>query len=346
MHIINAMFSRGLGGIEQSFVDYSEAIKAQGHKVTAIIHPDAQIRPALVKVGVNIINVKNFGQWDIFAKIYLNKILKQTNPDAIIAHGNRAVELLKSPAKSVECPIIGVTHNYKLKRQIGLDAMFATTDDLKNELIKLGQTEETIYKVPNMIRLPNVSAKVTDFHPTPVIGTMGRFVKKKGFDTYLHAIAELKAHGIEFKAVIGGGGEQGLALKELADSLGINDNIKFLGWVTNKEQLFDNIDIFILPSLHEPFGIILLEAFMSGKPVITTASEGPSEIATNEQDALIVKKADSKAMAEAVIKLIKDPDMAKNLAKNGLKTVINYDLNAVGTKICDALLDISISKSE
>jgi len=340
MHIINAMFSRGLGGIEQSFVDYSEAIKGQGHKVTAIIHPDAEIRSALVKVGVNIINVKNFGHWDVFAKSYLKKILKQTKPDVIIAHGNRAVGLLRFSAKSVSCPIVGVTHNYKLKRQIGLDAMFATTDDLKNELIKLGQAKESIYKVPNMIRLPEIEAEVKDFHNPPVIGTMGRFVKKKGFDTYLRAIAELKERGVEFKAVIGGGGDEEKALKELAESLGINDKINFMGWIKNKEELFDNIDIFTLPSLHEPFGIILLEAFMSGKPVVTTDSEGPSEIATHEEDVLMVEKADSGAMADAIMQLINDEDLAKKIAVNGLETVKNYDLDAVGKKMCDALKNI------
>lgn len=341
MHIINAMFSRGLGGIEQSFVDYCEAIKGQGHKVTAIIHPNAEIRASLVKVGVNIVNVKNFGQWDVFARSYLKKMLKQAKADAIIAHGNRAVGLLKSPAKSIKCPLIGVTHNYSIKRLIGLDAVFATTNDLKNTVIAAGQNENTIFNIPNMIRLPDKLPEVRPFAKTPVIGTMGRFVKKKGFDNYLRMIAELKQRGVSIKAVIGGGGDEEAALKTLADSLDIGDIIIFKGWIKEKSELFDNIDIFCLPSLHEPFGIILLEAFAGGKAVITTNSEGPSEIATDGKDAIITTKGDYKAMADAVEKLLNDREKAAELANNALETVKKYSINEVGKRMCGALENIA-----
>ncbi len=340
MHIINAMFSRCLGGIEQSFVDYCEAIKGQGHKVTAIIHPKAAIRAALLPLGVNIINVTNFGAWDIFAKIYLKKIFKQTRPDAIIAHGNRAVQLIKSPAQSLSIPLVGITHNYSISKQIGLDAIFATTEDLKQKVLSGGQSEDAVYNIPNMIRVTQTEPVGKPFHTPPVIGTMGRFVKKKGFDTFLHAIAKLKQDGIATKAIIGGDGEEATALKELSKSLGIDDIIEFRGWIKNKAEIFDNIDIFCLPSLHEPFGIILLEAFISGKPVITTNSEGPSEIATNNKDSLIVEKGDSDAMAAAIKTLITDQEFANKLAHKAFETVKNYDIKNVGERIGKALGEI------
>jgi glycosyltransferase involved in cell wall biosynthesis len=340
MHIINAMFSCELGGIEQSFVDYCVAIKNQKHKVTAIIHPDAKIRPYLVNVGVNIVNVKNIGEWDPFAKNYLKKILKQTKPDAIIAHGKRATELMKYPAKSVACPLISVTHNYKIKKQIGLDAIFATTEDLKQRILKAGQREESIYRIPNMIKLPQNVPLAKQFHNPPIIGAMGRFVKKKGFDNFINAIHILKQQGVQLQAMIGGCGEENDALVDLVQSLGLNETIKFSGWVDNKEQFFENIDIFCLPSLHEPFGIILLEAFMSGKAVITTDAEGPSEIATSGKDALIVPKADSEKMAAAIKKLIENEELAHNLAQEGFNTVKSYSIENIGVKINVALEEI------
>ncbi len=345
MHIINAMFGRGLGGIEQAFIDYCEALKLQGDKVTAIIHPKAKIRPALVKVNVNIIEVKNLGAWDIFAKSYLRKILKQLNPDAAIAHGNRAFNLLKSPCRTTKCPLVGVTHNYNIKHLIGADAIFAITEDLRKTVIKAGQIEATIFKIPNMIRLLPQQPEIKQFNSTPTIGTMGRFIKKKGFDVFLHAIAHLKNRNIKIKAVIGGSGEEESALKELAKNLEIEDIIEFKGWIQNKEELFDNIDIFCLTSLSEPFGIILLEALAFGKPIITSDAEGPSEIATNNKDALIIAKNDSMALSLAIEQLIKNPAEAKNLAVNGLETVKNYNIENIGKKMHEALEKISAGKN-
>jgi glycosyltransferase involved in cell wall biosynthesis len=340
MHIINAMFSCGLGGIEQSFIDYSEAIVAQGHKVSVIIHPKAQIKSHLIGSGINILNVNNLGPWDACAKSYLKKILRQCNADIIIAHGNRAASLLKDSAKSVNCPIIGVTHNYKLYKQIGFDAMFATTLDLKKELIKLGQKEETIFIIPNMIKEVSLQNKEIAYHKPPVIGTMGRFVKKKGFENYLKSLAILKKKHIDFKAVIGGSGEEEKLLIELSKNLDINDKLEFTGWIGNKKDFFDSIDIFVLPSIHEPFGIILLEAFIHGKPVITTNCEGPSEIATHNFDALIVEKENPNKLADALIELIKNEQHAALLAKNAKSTVKTYDMDIVGHNICENLKTI------
>jgi glycosyltransferase involved in cell wall biosynthesis len=337
MHIVNIMFSRGLGGIEQSFIDYCDSIKLHGHKVTAIIYPESAIKQLLLGKGINVIGVKNLGVWDIFAKSYLKKILKQIKADAIISHGNRAICLAKPPAKSIACPIIGVTHNYSIKHLIDLDGVFATTFDLRQKVLAAGRAERTVFQIPNMIRLPEAEAKTNDLHTPPVVGTMGRFVKKKGFDVFLKSIALLKYEGIDMKAIIGGSGEEEANLKELAKSLRIEDVVTFSGWVKNKAELFDNIDIFCLPSLHEPFGIILLEAFASGIPVITSDSEGPSEIATHDYDAMIVPKNNEAVMAEAIKNLLKNNQNMKKIAQNAQKTVKNYAIENVGKKICDAL---------
>jgi glycosyltransferase involved in cell wall biosynthesis len=339
MHIINIMFSCGLGGIEQASIDYCEAIKAQGHKVTAVIHPDAKVRKGLEPLGVNIINVKNLGSWDIFAKAYLKKIFKQVKPDAIIVHGNRAISLTKSVAKALSIPIIGVTHNYKIKRLVGLDAIFAITDDLRAKMIAAGQAENTIYRIPNMIRVAPLPPFAPRKNPV-VIGTMGRFVQKKGFDVFIRAIAKLHSGGIAIKAVIGGGGEEESALKELTNQLGLNDIIEFSGWVTDKEKFFRDIDIFCLPSKHEPFGIILLEAFMSGKPVVAAASEGPSEIAHDGIDALMVPVGDRDAMAAAIIQLVNDAALGERLAAAAYETVKGYDMGSVGGRMSEVLGEI------
>lgn len=370
------MLSKGLGGIEQALVDYCEALKMEGHKVSAIISPASPIKASLLPLGVNILEVKNFSKWDIFAKKYIKKIMGQLAPDAVIVHGNRAASLVKkkgirgkgeakflSPSLSfpfslLSYPIIGVTHNYSIKPQIGLDAILATTNDLKNTVIKAGQPENTVFKLPNMVRIVNSlsfmvgSETKSNYKPQTThdkrlrIGTMGRFVKKKGFDVFIRAIGHLKGQGLEFKAVIGGGGEEEASLKDLASNLNLGAEIEFIGWVKDKKQFFDSIDIFVLPSLHEPFGIILLEAFAYKKPVIVTDSEGPSEIASDGVDAIIVPKGDSAAMANAIMQLAKNPELAEKLAQNGYAKAAGYDIKHFAISLNDAVLKIVAGNGE
>jgi glycosyltransferase involved in cell wall biosynthesis len=348
------MFSKGLGGIEQAQVDYCEALKMEGHKVTAIIAPLAKIKPALLLLGINVIEIKNFSAWDFFAKAYIKKIMLQLSPDALILHGNRAVSLTKwiggdgvrnNPSHPLSriC-LIGVTHNYSIKHLIGLDAILATTNDLKATVIVAGQDKNKIYKLPNMVRVNNNNYSLIPSHRTPIIiGTMGRFVKKKGFDVFIRAMACLKEQGINFKAVIGGGGEEEASLRDLAAELSLQGEIEFLGWVNNKDKFFANIDIFCLPSLHEPFGIILLEAFSYKKPIVVSDSEGPSEIVSNNIDALLVSKGDSKAMADAVIRLANNADFAAGLARNGFEKAMQYNISNFAVELSAAVTAIQNS---
>lgn len=341
MHIVNAMFGRGLGGIEQSFADYCAALSLQGHKVTALIQPKAEIEMYLLRLQnhVEIKKVRNYGLWDVFSVIRLRLFLRKNRPDAIITHGTRAASLMKKAAKNI-APIIGVVHNYSISRIVGLDAVFTVTKKLKDLVIKTGQQKNTVYHIPNMIDMHNMQISL-EHHNPPVIGTMGRFVKKKAIDNFLRALAKLRDAGIEFKAVIGGEGQEEKKLQKLASDLGLDEVVTFIGWVNDKEQFYNSIDIFCLPSLHEPFGIVLLEAFSHMVPVVTTDTEGPSEIATDGYNALIVQKEDVGAMSKAFNILINDKKKSAEIATNGLDTVKKeYEISVVGKRIETALTEI------
>lgn len=336
MHIVNVMFARGLGGIEQSFLDYCIALEMQGNQVTAMVHPKAAVRG---RFSCGIAAIHNHGQWDPIAKFRIRRRLKKIKPDAVIVHGNRAATLLTSAARGI-CPVIGVTHNYSVKRLAKLDGVFALTEDLQKKMLEVGFPKNRIFKVPNMIACPN-PVPLT-LHQPPVIATLGRFVKKKGFDVWIKALAELQKTGQDFRAIIGGKGEEEVDLKQLVKEHNLSDKVEFKGWVQDKESFFRAADVFCLPSRHEPFGIVLLEAMAYGIPTVSTDSEGPSEVATHGQDALLVPKNDPVAMAAAIQRLITDRELAQKLAASGLETVhTKYDIKAVSQTIQTALQQVT-----
>lgn len=333
MRIANIMLSKGLGGIEQSFLDYCEALHRYGYNVTAIIQPDAAISSSIPSY-IPVKTLANRGQWDLIARRRMRHLLQTLEVDAIITHGNRAIALTKH-AKTYH---IGVAHNYNIAPLKECDHIFSITNHLKHTMTQQGIAEKKITTIPNMIDIQTTAPRDITL-PSPItIGTMGRFVKKKGFHIFLQALAELKEKDIPFQAIIGGEGEEHKNLIKQSQNLGLQQHVTFTGWVEDKTQFFDQCDIFCLPSLHEPFGIILLEAFAHHVPVISTNSEGPSEIATNGTHCIMVETNNAQQLAHAIDELIATPEkIIPMVQRASALTQTRYSIQAVG-KLIDQTL--------
>lgn len=339
MHIVNLMFSRGSGGIEQAFLDYCQGLAARGHRVTAIASPGAHVLPELEKLGVQVVTLKNYNMWDPIASWRLKRIMRALAPDAAIGHGIRAFTLGRRTTHGL-CPMVGVTHNYSTRRLQSADAVFAITSQLRDRVISQWVEGDHVYFIPNMVQVGQVASRPERRYP-PVIGSMGRFVPKKGFEVYIDALAILQKRGVAFAAVLGGEGDLADGLREHSAKKGLAGLLRFTGWVEDKAAFFSSIDIFCLPSLHEPFGIVLLEAFAHGVPVVSSDSEGPSDIIAPGVDALLVKKGDAQSLADALEKMLTDPERAQIMAQNAYqKVVAKYDMKAVCAQIEDALQQI------
>jgi glycosyltransferase involved in cell wall biosynthesis len=329
MKVFNVMFSKGLGGIEQVFLDYNHALSIHHHQVVPIIHPNASIKN---KIYGHFLSVFNFNKFDPFAIYKLRKLIKAEQPKCIITHGNRATSLMKKAAGDI--PVIAVCHNYKFKPLLGSDAIIAITKDIKKHLIAAGQPKDSIYHVPNMIMSPEDLPYTTPkFRKPPIIGFVGRFVKKKGVDLLLKSLSILDKKRLDFRAIIAGDGEERELIARLVVEYKLEDKVKLVGWVDDKKAFFDSIDIFCLPSHHEPFGLVLLEAFKHSKAVVATKSEGPSEIAKHEENILFSPVGDAEKLASNLEKIIKDEKLAKKLSGNGYKTVQDYSPWIVGRKL-------------
>jgi len=338
MHIINLMLDIRAGGIEQAFVDYCEGLKSRGHRITAVTHPRAVVNAQLKALGVSTITMRNLGEWDVFAARRLRRRLQILKPDVTISHTHRSYALAQRATAGL-FPLVGTAHNYhsRTRRAVSADAVFATTHDLMDVMIRHGVPENRIFHIPNMVRCHELPSR-DGRHIPPVIGSLGRFVKKKGFDVFIDALALLKKRGYSFSAVLGGIGGEARHLKKRARRAGLRDVLDFPGWVKDKRAFYTGLDLFCLPSLHEPFGIVLLEAFVHGVPVIATDSEGPHDIITPNFDALIVPIGNAEAMADALAKLLDNVPLADNLAANAFaKAKMAYSIETVCARIEKAL---------
>jgi glycosyltransferase involved in cell wall biosynthesis len=327
------MLGRGLGGLEQALLDYGDALSRLGHEVHAVIHPDAAIRPALVARGMIWHGLPHRGSWDVIAAIRLRLLLQRLHADVCIAHGNRAMSLLRQAGAN---PLIAVLPNYKMRCR-GAAAVFYPTLDLRRHAQSQGVQDTCLYHIPSMVGVPPTPPSRVRRQP-PVIGAMGRFVAKKGFEVLITALGDLRSRGLEFRAEIAGDGRERTSLQRLADVHGLRGTLTFPGWVNDKAAFFAGIDVFCLPSHHEPFGIVLIEAMAHAVPIVATDSEGPAEILHDATDGILVPRGDASRLAQALSAMLADPEKAAQFGTNAYRRARDmFDLPRVGARLDQAV---------
>ena len=330
------MVSRELGGIQQAYLDYNEALENEGHRVINISSVYAQINDQLN----DSIKLPTLTSWCIISKIYLRILMAIYRPDVIIAHGGRAINFAAA-LKPRSIKLIGVAHNYSYKRLKKCDYVIVITDHLRQYMIDNGYDNDRIFQIPNMLRI-NLQYEESKFHEPIVIGSYGRFVKQKGYEYLLDALAILKNRRYNVRLILGGGGEDEKQLTNKAKEIGISDVTIFSGWIKDKKKFFAEIDIFCLPSIHEPFGIVLLEAMEHSKPIVSTKCQGPSEILDHNVDSLLATINSAEDLADKLADFVDNPEKAKNYAKSAYsKLCSRYDIKIISKKLGDIINNLN-----
>lgn len=145
-----------------------------------------------------------------------------------------------------------------------------------------------------------------------VIFSISELHKNKGLDIAINAISKLPLN-ISQKIVycIAGEGEERKDLENLTEELGIRDSIRFLGFRSDARELLSGTDVFLFPSRTENLPYAVLEAGISGLPIVATAVGGIPEIISNMEDGVLVHPRSSHEITEAIIYLIENKDKMK-----------------------------------
>jgi glycosyltransferase involved in cell wall biosynthesis len=160
---------------------------------------------------------------------------------------------------------------------------------------------------------------LADLNTRRYVAAIGRVVDKKGFDLLLDAFHQISAHHGDVDLVIGGNGPRLDDLRKYAAELGVADRVHFPGRLSRDEvaQVMGAASVFVMPSRLEPFGIVVLEAWRAGTAVIATSIGGPPEFVSDGIDGLLVDPHDTRALAEALDKLLSDDSLRRRVAAAG-----------------------------
>jgi len=144
---------------------------------------------------------------------------------------------------------------------------------------------------------------------------LGRITLQKGPDYFLRAAARVVAHNPKVIFIVAGSGDMEDGAMRLAAELGIADKVIFTGFLTgaDRHEMYESADLFVMPSVSEPFGIVPLEAMRAGTPVLISKQSGVSEVVHH---ALKADFWDVDEMANQIVSIVAHPALAETVTEH------------------------------
>ncbi len=184
---------------------------------------------------------------------------------------------------------------------------------------------------------PSAKKKALGLDPQAgIIGFTGWLLPIKGPIHLLNAMPKVWERHPHATLVLAGKGALESDLRHRADALGANGRVRFLGWREDIAEIMPIFDVFVLPSLNEGMGRVLVEAMAAGKPVVASRVGGVPEVVRHGETGILVAPRDEDAIAESINQLLADPARAGGMGKKGRQCCREFSLEAMIEKL-DAL---------
>ena len=161
---------------------------------------------------------------------------------------------------------------------------------------------------------------------TPLVGIVARLVPIKAHEVFLEAAARVHAQMPEARFVIIGDGERRGELEALTSQLGVANAVLWPGWRRDMPRVYADLDVVALTSRNEGSPVSLIEALASARPVVSTAVGGVPEVVVDGETGLTVPSGNANAVADAILRMLREPDLAARLGAAGRRHVYpRYD---------------------
>jgi len=330
--------------------DQLETAKKQGIKIIDV--------PSLVR-RISPIN-------DLRALVSLFRLMRKLEPHIVHTHTSKAGILGRLAAWLARVPtIIHTPHGHVFYGHFGrlLSRIFlqvekllgrithhqiALTPEESNDYLNLGVAKSNnISVIHSGVDLNCFKRSATESNPKRnelgipsdylVVGYVGWLIPIKGVTYLVNAMAEVvQRHPNSLLLLVGKGDEKGeeeTKLSKQVENLGIADNVRFLGWRPDVDEIMSCFDIFVLPSLNEGMGRVLVEAMATGLPIVASSVGGIPDLVKDGENGLLVPPANAGALEQAISDLLSDKSRRKHMGETGKKMCRPYSVEAMVDKI-------------
>jgi glycogen(starch) synthase len=185
-------------------------------------------------------------------------------------------------------------------------------------------TQEPVQHVPTLQELRAQGKKIVLYH--------GRITIQKGVDYFIKAAQKVIEYDPNIIFVISGKGDMTGQIMQQVGALGLSQHVLFAGalWYQERDQMYQSVDLVVMPSVSEPFGLVPLEAIQHGTPSLISKQSGVAEVITH---VLKVDFWDVDEMANKILAALRYPVMHRQLVQEGKREVSRLSWGTAATKI-------------
>ena len=321
---------RNWGGGEAQVLGLLSYLAARGHCTHLLAHPDGRLFQLSQGQSIRTMPLIVRNDFDLRPVSRLRRLIRDENYDIVHLHTKRAHALSLWLGRGLVTPKYVVTRRmdypeantwytrYLYNRKV--DGVVAISFKISNLLVEAGVEREKIRLIHSGIDPGpfEAAANLGEVHPERVvIGMAAVLEERKGHRFLLEAARRLKAQGCQVQYCVAGEGSLRRPLQEAATRLGLKHEVQFLGFVSDMPAFLSQVDILVLPSLSEGFGVSVLEAMAAGKAVIASRVGGLAELVSDTVTGLLVAPRDVEGLANAIAKLAGDRTLLQEMGRKG-----------------------------
>lgn len=290
------------------------AVTTAGGKIAAGIEP-----------GIPHYHAPQWSTWDFYSRWKINRAIHDFKPDIVQTYMGRSTRIVKLPRGILPVHVARLGGYYNLKGYRHAHAWVGNTRGILDYLTGQGLAPRRCAHIGNFVdRAARVSpdelGRMRDSlgiaKGDRILLGLGRFHANKGWADLLDAFALM--HGPDLALVMVGSGPLEQELRKHAQSIGIGQRVRWVGWQPDPSPWYQLADVFVCASRHEPLGNVILEAWANRALIVSTRSEGPSELMHDEEDGLLTPVGNPAALANALQQALKlDPAARARMIEAG-----------------------------
>jgi len=327
-----------------------EALHKGGHQALVVSPSRGPFTELLRRKRVPVFFIPFKRTYSFHRAFQLARLIKKEGIDLVYTHGMVPANIhSRLAARLAGVPCISHIHianvfnqNPLVRRyQIFLDnwtsrfchRLIAVSQSTKDSLIQQGISGDRIEVIPNGIDCHKIHCRETreeilrKFHLDPkerLVGTIGRLCPTKGQEEFLRVAKGVSQEMPDVVWMVIGkdmefGGRYETQLRTLAQEGGLNGRVIFTGHQPDPFSLLNALEFFVLPSKLEGMPLVILEAMALKKAVIASAVGGVPEVIVDGKTGILVPAGDSRSLAEAILKLLRNPELAKAMGEAGFE---------------------------
>jgi glycosyltransferase involved in cell wall biosynthesis len=321
----------------------ARGLRARGHKVALVVHPDGELRARLGADG-EAIALAPRSEVDLPAAWRLSRILRDLAPDVVHAHDSHAVAMAalalsfgapvpRPPlvfARRVDFRLRGNSFSKWKYRQV--DAFVAASTAIRSMLVEDGAPADRVFTVHDGIDIDRVDRaeplNVREefwFPPhSAVIGNIAALVPHKGQKYLIDAAATVVQQAPEARFLVLGEGELRGALEQQVHRLHLGQHVILAGFRPEVLGVLKGLDLFVMSSVTEGLGSALLDAMAAERPIVATRAGGIPEVVVDGESGVLVPPRDAPALSDAILALLRDDARRARLAAAGRARVCDF----------------------